>query len=74
LLVDLRPLDKGIKNVEHGVATPCVRVLTQKLCLLLVGAAASDAVAVAAERFELVDELIDDIPSPVVLFKKEDIC
>lgn len=72
LLIDLGPLDKGVKNVEHGVATPGVRVLTQKLGLLLVGAAASDAVAVTAERFELVDEFIDHIPSPVVLWKGRD--
>lgn len=67
LLVDLRPLDEGVEDVQHGVATPRVRVLTEKLGLLLVGAAASDTVAVAAERFELVDELVDDIPGPVVL-------
>jgi hypothetical protein len=40
------------------------------LCLLFVGAAAGDTVTVAAERFKLVDEFIDHIPGPVVLYGK----
>lgn len=71
LLVDLRPLDERVQHVEHRVAAPCVGVLTQKLGVLLAGAAAGDTVTVAAERLELVDELVDDIPSPVVLTNKE---
>lgn len=67
LLVDLGSLDEGVQNVEDRVAAPRVRVLAQQLCLLLVGTASCDAVAVSAERFELVDELVDDIPRPVIL-------
>jgi len=49
LLVDLRPLDERIQNVQHGVAAPGVGVLAQKPSLLLVGSAASHTVAVAAK-------------------------
>ena len=68
LLVDLRALNQRVENVQHGVAAPCVGVLAEQLSLLLVGSGASNAVAVAAERLELVDELINDVPSPVVLY------
>ena len=70
LLIDLRTLDKGVQDVENRVAAPCVGVLPQELCFLLVGTAAGDTVAVAAERLELVDEFVDDIPSPVILIKQ----
>lgn len=69
LLIDLRTLDKGVQDVENRVAAPCVGVLPQELCFLLVGTAAGDTVAVAAERLELVDEFVDDIPSPVILYQ-----
>lgn len=68
LLIDLRSLHKGVKNVEDRVAAPCVGGFTQELCFFLVGTAAGDTVTVATERLELVDEFVDDIPSPVVLF------
>ena len=67
LLVDLRSLNERVQNVEHGVAAPGVGVLAEKRGLLLVGPGASHTVAVAAERLELVNELVNDIPSPVVL-------
>lgn len=67
LLVYLRSLDEGVQDVKDRVAAPRVRVLAQQLCLLLVGTASGDAVAVSAERLKLVDELINDIPRPVVL-------
>ena len=70
LLIDLRSLHKGVKNVEDRVAAPCVGGVTQELCFFFVGTAAGDTVTVAAERLELVDEFIDDIPSPVVLCKQ----
>lgn len=68
LLVDLGSLDERVENIQHGVAAPGVWVLAKELSLLLVGSAASNAVAVAAERLELVDELVNNIPSPVVLY------
>jgi len=68
LLVDLGSLDEGVEDVEDGVATPGVGVLTQELSFLLVGSAASNTVAVAAERLKLVDELVNDIPCPVILY------
>jgi hypothetical protein len=49
LLGDLRSLDEGVEDVEHGVAAPGVGVLTKELSLLLVGSSASNTVAVAAE-------------------------
>ena len=67
LLVDLRALDEGVEHVQHGVAAPGVGVLAEKLSLLLGRAAPGDSVAIAAEGLELVDELIDNIPGPVVL-------
>lgn len=67
LLVDLGTLNERVEHIQNGVAAPCVGVLTEQLSLLLVGSGASDPVAVAAERLELVDELVNDIPGPVVL-------
>jgi hypothetical protein len=69
LLVDLRSLDERVENVEHTVAAPGVWVLAENLNLLLIVGGARDLVAVRAEGVELVDELVDDIPSPVVLVK-----
>ena len=69
LLRDLGSLDQRVQHVEHTVAAPRVGVLPQQSDFLLtVGVAlASDSRSVRAERVELVDELIDDIPCPVVL-------
>ena len=67
LLVDLRALDERVEHVEDGVAAPGVGVVAEDLDLLFVVAFARDAVAVAAEGGELVDELVDDVPGPVVL-------
>lgn len=67
LLVDLGALDEGVEDIQHGVATPGVGVLAEQLSLFLGRAATGDTVAIAAERLELVDELIDNIPCPVVL-------
>ena len=66
LFVDLGALDKGVENIEDGVAAPCVGVFSKDLGFFIVGGSACDSVAVAAEGFELVDKFIDDIPCPVV--------
>lgn len=67
LLVDLGSLDERVQNVEDGVASPCVWVVLEELNLLGVVSSAGDLLAVGAELVELVNELINDIPSPVVL-------
>lgn len=67
LLVDLGSLDERVQNVEDGVASPCVWVLAEELNLLSVVSSAGNLLTVGAELVELVDELINDIPSPVVL-------
>lgn len=67
LLADLRALDERVEDVEDAVAAPCVWVLAQQGNLLFVVALLGDALAVAAEAVELVDELVDDVPGPVVL-------
>ena len=67
LLVDLRALNERVQNIQHRVAAPGVGVLAEQLRFLLVGSAASHTVTVAAKRLELVDELVNDIPGPVVL-------
>lgn len=67
LLQDVGPLDQGVEHVEDAVAAPRVGVLTQSLDLLLVVGLSRDSHTVGGEGVELVDELIDDIPSPVVL-------
>lgn len=67
LLGNLRSLDKRVENIENAVASPSVGVLAQDLNLLLVVGLSGDAQSVRAERVELVNELIDDIPGPVVL-------
>lgn len=67
LLGDLGSLDQGVQDVENTVATPCVGVLAESLTLLLVGCLPGNSHSVRGERVELVNELIDNIPSPVVL-------
>lgn len=67
LLADLRALDQRVQDVEDAVAAPCVWVLAQQRDLVLVVVLLGDALAVAAEAVELVDELVDDVPGPVVL-------
>lgn len=67
LLVDLRSLDQGVEDVEDAVAAPGVGRLAEDGDLFVVVALAREAVSVGAEGVELVDELVNDIPSPVVL-------
>lgn len=67
LLGDLGSLDEGVQDVKNTVAAPGVGVLAESLALLLVGCLTGNSHSVRGERVELVDELIDNIPSPVVL-------
>ena len=67
LLVDLGSLDKGVQDIENAVAAPGVWVVAKQLDLLLVAGLSRDLVSVGTEVIELVDELVNDIPCPVVL-------
>lgn len=67
LLVDLRSLDERVKDVEHAVASPSVGILPQDLDLLIIVGLARNLVAVRTEGVELVDELVNHVPGPVVL-------
>lgn len=67
LLQDVGPLDQGVEHVEDAVAAPRVGVLAQSLDLLLVVGLSRDSHTVGGEGVELVDKLVDNIPSPVVL-------
>jgi hypothetical protein len=71
LFADLAALDEGVEDVEDGVAAPGVWVLAQDgdfvFVYLAAGAVVGEALAVAAEGVELVDEFVDDFPSPEVL-------
>ena len=73
LLRDLGPLHERVQHVQDTVAAPRVGVLAQELDLLLVGGRGlpRDPVPVRREGVELVDELIDDVPRPVVLKRWE---
>ena len=55
LLDDLRLLDQGVEHVEDAVAAPCVR----------------NPGPVRGKCVELVDELVNHIPRPVVLFQSQ---
>ena len=70
LFVDLGSLDEGVEDVEDGVAAPCVGCFAEDLDFLFVVALSRDAISVRAKRVELVDKLINDIPSPVILILK----
>ncbi len=67
LFVDLGSLDERVQDVKNGVASPGVWILAEDLDLLSVVAGARNLLAVGAELVELVDKLINDVPSPVVL-------
>lgn len=70
LFGDLRPLNEGVEDVENAVAAPGVGVLLENLDFLLVVCLSGDPRAVRGKRVELVDELVDNVPSPVVLFEQ----
>lgn len=67
LLVDLAALDERVENIEDGVAAPGIGVVAQELGFFAGRFGAGDAVAVAAEGFELIDEFVDYVPCPVIL-------
>lgn len=67
LLGDVGSLDQGVEDVENAVAAPGVGVVAQDLRLLLVVRLSRNSHTVGREGVELVDELVDDIPGPVVL-------
>jgi hypothetical protein len=73
LFVNLGSLDEGIKNIENAVAPPGVRCFAEDLDFFFVAPLARGAISVGAEGVKLVDELVDDIPGPVVLLSELDL-
>jgi hypothetical protein len=69
LLLDLAALDERVQHVEHRVAAPCVGIVAQDLGILVVVLLEGDLLAVGAEAVELVDELVNHLPGPVVLLR-----
>lgn len=67
LLLDLAALDERIEDIEDGITSPSVGVLAQDLGILVVVLLEGDLLAVGAEAVELVDELVNHLPGPVVL-------
>ena len=67
LFIDLAALDERVEDIEHGIAAPGIRIIAQELGFFAGGFGAGDAVAIAAEGFELVDEFVDYVPCPVIL-------
>ena len=70
LLIHLRTLDEGVEHVENAVAAPRLGVLAQDLDLVVILPLLCYLLAVGAEAVELIDELVDDIPSPIVLYEE----
>jgi hypothetical protein len=64
LLVDARLLNQRIQDVEDTVAAPDLRVITKQSNFFL--GAVLDSVSAVAEGLELINELINDIPKPLV--------
>jgi len=67
LLLDLTALDERVEDVENRVASPGVGVLAEDLSILVVVLLEGDLLAVGAEAVELVNELVNHLPGPVVL-------
>jgi hypothetical protein len=63
-------LNERVQDVENAVAAPGVRRFTENLYLFLVIPLSRDTIPVGAERVELVNKLVDNVPCPVVLVKK----
>lgn len=67
---DFGALDEGVKDVEDRVAAPGVGIIAEEGEVIVAGrvggggGVAGDAVTVAAEGFELVDEFINHVPGP----------
>ena len=70
LLVHLRALNERVQDIENTVTTPHLRIVSQDLDLLVVLGLLGHPLAVSAEAVELVYELVDDIPRPVVLYSQ----
>lgn len=63
MFVDPRLLDEGVQDVKDAVRTPHLARIAEPLQLLVgfrFGFGAPDA-----ERLELVDKLVDDVPQPL---------
>lgn len=67
LLLNLTTLNKRVQNVEDRVASPGVGVLAEDLSILVVVLLEGNLLAVGAEAVELVNELVNHLPGPVVL-------
>jgi hypothetical protein len=67
LFIHLGALNERIEDIEHAVAAPGVGVVSKNLNFFSIVSFPGDAVTVATEAIELVDEFINDIPRPVVL-------
>lgn len=67
---DFGALDERVEDVEDGVAAPSIWVVAQEGEIVFAGGVGGgvgvpgDAVTVAAEGLELVDEFVDDVPGP----------
>jgi hypothetical protein len=64
LFVDTRLLNQRVQDVENTVAAPNLRVITKQSNLLF--RTVLNSVSAVAERLELVDEFINDVPQPLV--------
>jgi len=67
LFIDLGALDEGIEDVENRIAAPCIWIFSEEVCFFFLWGGAGNAVTVTAEGFELVDEFVYYVPSPVIL-------
>ena len=68
LLIDLAALNEGVEDIEDGIAAPGIRIIAQQLGFFAGGFSSGNAVAVTAKGFELVDEFVDHVPCPIVLY------
>lgn len=65
-----RALDEGVEDIEDRVAAPGIRIITEEGKVIVAGGVlrgigiAGNAVTVATKGFKLVNEFVDDIPSP----------
>jgi hypothetical protein len=64
LFIDARLLNQRVQDIEDTVAAPNLRVVAKQSDFLF--GTVLDSVSAVAERLELIDELINDIPKPLV--------
>lgn len=71
LLADLRSLDERVEDIENGVATPCLWIFTKDVDFVFVDLGAGllerETLAEGTVGVELVNELVDHVPRPVIL-------